>query len=236
MKIRHCVTVVSYAAGILLHTSALTASGKSGLLDALEARYRNAQNPAWTIRQEGITAGPVGTLGFIDNKIVDGNIQPQGRWDKMTTWAPTRALGVGEPVFVWKIDAKNDQVRLTVVTYNAYDVYQGYAPIQYTAVLSFRFAEHFRAPSPMAHLDGTDPQDVATAIEAILTPYGVQPSASTAPEVAPNPITVTAGQTIDQVTVALGSPEKIINLGTKKILLYKTLKVTFLDGKVSDVE
>ncbi len=44
------------------------------------------------------------------------------------------------------------------------------------------------------------------------------------------------GQTPDQVQAALGKPDKIVNLGTKMIYVYKDLKVTFLNGKVSDVQ
>jgi hypothetical protein len=49
--------------------------------------------------------------------------------------------------------------------------------------------------------------------------------------------TVEKGQTFDQVLSILGKPDKILNLGTKMIYVYKDLvKVTFLDGKVSDVQ
>jgi len=44
------------------------------------------------------------------------------------------------------------------------------------------------------------------------------------------------GMTTDQVQAALGKPEKIFNLGTKQIYTYKDIKITFLDGKVSDVQ
>jgi hypothetical protein len=44
------------------------------------------------------------------------------------------------------------------------------------------------------------------------------------------------GQTIDQVVAALGQPDKIVNLGSKQIYVYKDLKVTFVDGKVADVQ
>jgi len=40
----------------------------------------------------------------------------------------------------------------------------------------------------------------------------------------------------DQVQGALGKPEKIFNLGAKQIYVYKDVKVTFLNGKVSDVQ
>jgi hypothetical protein len=42
--------------------------------------------------------------------------------------------------------------------------------------------------------------------------------------------------TEDQVTAAFGQPDKIVDLGAKKLYIYKDMKVTFLDGKVSDVQ
>ena len=42
--------------------------------------------------------------------------------------------------------------------------------------------------------------------------------------------------TIDQVQQALGAPLKTVNLGAKQIYVYKDLKITFLNGKVSDVQ
>ena len=53
---------------------------------------------------------------------------------------------------------------------------------------------------------------------------------------AAEPVSVDVGQTIDQVTAALGTPLKVVNLGAKKIYVFKDMKVTFLNGKVSDVQ
>ena len=44
------------------------------------------------------------------------------------------------------------------------------------------------------------------------------------------------GQTPDQVAAALGKPVQIFNLGAKVIYKYKNLKITFVNGKVTDVE
>ncbi len=52
----------------------------------------------------------------------------------------------------------------------------------------------------------------------------------------PEPQQIEKGQTPDQVKAALGTPEKIINLGAKLIYVYKDIKVTFLNGKVADVQ
>jgi hypothetical protein len=53
---------------------------------------------------------------------------------------------------------------------------------------------------------------------------------------AAEPVNIEIGQTVDQVTAALGTPVKIVNLGAKKIYAYKDMKITFKDGKVADVQ
>jgi hypothetical protein len=55
-----------------------------------------------------------------------------------------------------------------------------------------------------------------------------------APPAAPKKIAL--GQTLDEVKANFGDPEQILDLGTKVIYKYKDLKVTFLKGKVTDVE
>lgn len=42
--------------------------------------------------------------------------------------------------------------------------------------------------------------------------------------------------TPEEVTKVLGAPEKKIDLGAKKIYVYKDMKIVFVDGKVSDVQ
>jgi hypothetical protein len=61
------------------------------------------------------------------------------------------------------------------------------------------------------------------------------PSAAAAAPAAP-PAAVTLGQTIDQVTTIWGQPKSVVDLGAKKIYVYKDVKVTFTGGKVTDVQ
>lgn len=48
--------------------------------------------------------------------------------------------------------------------------------------------------------------------------------------------TVQLGQTLEKVIAILGSPEKKILLGAKTILVYKDLKLVFIEGKLTDAE
>ena len=50
------------------------------------------------------------------------------------------------------------------------------------------------------------------------------------------PLTISYGQTIEEVAAIMGQPEKVVDLGAKKIYVYKDMKITFTDGKVSDVQ
>jgi hypothetical protein len=65
------------------------------------------------------------------------------------------------------------------------------------------------------------------------------PIADIAPPPPPSdapPPTIAIGQTRDQVTAGFGQPVRIAKLGAKEIFYYKDLKVTFTNGKVSNVE
>jgi hypothetical protein len=51
-----------------------------------------------------------------------------------------------------------------------------------------------------------------------------------------DPPEIKEGQTIDEVVAALGQPQHMATVGAKKIYYYKDLKVTFVNGKVKDVQ
>jgi len=95
------------------------------------------------------------------------------------------------------------------------------------------------APPPDANAAATINQSWGEADKAeteVTTEVGggAAPAPIAAPE-AP-PANIDLGQTIDQVTGALGQPKSVVNLGSKKIYVYKDMKITFKDGKVSDVQ
>jgi hypothetical protein len=50
------------------------------------------------------------------------------------------------------------------------------------------------------------------------------------------PPTLSLGMGVDDVKSIQGEPEKIVDLGSKKIYVYKDLKITFQDGRVIDIQ
>ena len=55
------------------------------------------------------------------------------------------------------------------------------------------------------------------------------------PPDAPPPKEISLGQTKDQVVATFGEPRKIAKVGAKEILYYPDMKVTLVNGKVTDV-
>ena len=78
------------------------------------------------------------------------------------------------------------------------------------------------------------PAPVAAPPPVPLPDIAPPPPPTDAPPVAPP--TIAIGQTMDQVTAGFGQPLKVAKLGAKVFFYYKDMKVTFTNGKVSDVE
>jgi len=75
------------------------------------------------------------------------------------------------------------------------------------------------------------PEQVSDSPEPSASAIAPPPPPSDAP-----PPTIALGQTKDQVTAGFGQPMRIAMLGAKEIFFYKDMKVTFADGKVTNVE
>ena len=92
-------------------------------------------------------------------------------------------------------------------------------------------------PNGAAQLSQQDQQAAAVEQSDVAQAQQEAPAAlGGAPAPAAAPTTISLGQSIDDVTAALGQPLTKINLGSKQIYKYKDMKITFKDGKVSDVE
>lgn len=85
------------------------------------------------------------------------------------------------------------------------------------------------APAPAASAPAAAPAQPAALPD-------IPPPPPPADEPAAPPKTISIGQTPEQVTAAMGQPEKIVKLAKKEIYYYKDLKVIFTAGKVSDVQ
>ncbi len=126
-----------------------------------------------------------------------------------------------------------------------------YNEVRYYASLKVPFPNKKQVPSVDVAL-----QTVAEVLTVAPTDnQGAQPAQAAAPATPPTPApapmaaiapppppadapppTIAIGQTQDQVTAAFGQPLREAKLGVKQIFYYKDMKVTFTNGKVSNVE
>jgi hypothetical protein len=90
------------------------------------------------------------------------------------------------------------------------------------------------APPPDAQAGAEISAQATAADQAEKEDASAAVAAGGAGPAAPPP-TISLGQTPDQVTAALGQPSRIVDLGVKKIYTYPDMKITFMNGKVSDV-
>ena len=203
------------------------------------------QGVVLTIRKPGIRAFPPATFIVPTTKYQGGRVDtPQNN----PMFGPNRLLPVDTRVYVMKIsvDAKKDKVTMIVVECDSCNGVQ--QPSFYKGQVAFQF--------PQGYLQGADAGQVADLISELLGPdnpdqggqgeqeqnaqgdgqqgQGAQPQYQ--PQNGPRqPQTIEKGQTEDQVLAILGQPDKIVNLGAKKLYIYKDMKITFIAGKVSNV-
>jgi hypothetical protein len=228
-----------------------------------QASHFNRVSSAGTvvvIKQAGLNAAPPASLSgataWYINTFKDGKRQNRGfREFSWQSQGKLRAIQVGERFYVSKLDIKESAVTFYLVSCEQND------GMYYYAGVSFQFAKGYETSlafpdiqqaidqiftiedqNQNAHQGGQPAPQAAEQpgpAQPATTPASFAPIAAPPPppEDAPSvPINIAIGQTPDQVKAALGQPDRIIKAGAKEIYSYKNLKITFVDGKVSDVE
>jgi len=244
------MTVV-LVAGILSATSARAQDASAtSLADQLKAQYKLAKmgsdSSGWSvvepgtvlvIQKGGILGVPPGNATIVTATYKNGELHPPGGFATAFAGQDTRQLTVGEKVYIKKIDVhlKNDKIMLIIVECDSCNGTQ--QPSSYKSAVIFQF--------PKDYLNKADVSQITDVIGQVLAPdtgpndqqQQIENQQRQAPDqpAAPPP-TVQLGDTIDQVKAALGPPEKIVDLGQKQIYVYKDLKITFVNGKVADVQ
>lgn len=174
----------------------------------------------------------------------------------------TRPFVQGEKLYVTKIEVK-DNITLSLasdaindVVYKAemrFAIAKGATPDPVQA--DQWIAEVFSSAPPEKAQDSQQAAPAAAAAapaaapEAALAPIAPPPPPPQDPALAPiapppppsdapaaPTQTLGLGMTIDQVVAILGQPTRVASVGTKQIYSYKDLKVTFVDGKVTDIQ
>ena len=216
------------------------------------------------IKKGGILSYPTNNPRPFASTYKDGTIHSPST-TKIPGWIPhassvpgqvsdTKFLTVGEKVYPTRIEIqeKDSKVAVFIIECDSCNGVQD--PSFRRAQVVFQF--------PKGYLANADAGQVSDLIEQVLSidtggdssqqqqgqgdqgqqaqqggdaQQGQQQQAAPAQPAQPPP-TIQLGQTTDEVVAIMGQPDKIVDLKTKQIYVYKDLKVTFVKGKVSDVE
>jgi hypothetical protein len=129
---------------------------------------------------------------------------------------------VGDKVYVANIDVNDDNIVFRVFTVEAMErtVKGSTKATRFFSMVRFDFEKAFLPVAALA--------DVKKEISSVLATEEQLAAADTK--------TIELGQTIEQVEATFGKPAAVIKLGEKTIYTYKDIKVTFTNGKVTDVQ
>jgi hypothetical protein len=211
------------------------------------------------IKKGGILSVASGNVVVIPSYVKDGQVKTANNGamtgiNKLMKWkgvsdptgtnsTDTKFLTAGEKVYVSKIEInrKDSKVSMAIIECDTCNNTQ--EPSLRKAQVVFQF--------PKDYLSGADGGQISDVINQILEiqaegtggdqqaqgqdAQGQQQAAQQEAPAQP-PATIQLGQSLDEVQTALGTPTKIVNLGPKQIYVYKDLKVTFIRGKVVDVQ
>lgn len=109
-------------------TSIAKAGDRSALEEALKPKYQITKTGIYrvritepgtilVIRKEGISGDLSSDMSFLNNKVRDGQVAQAGGFGAMMQEKKTsKSLKVGDKVYVFKIEVKDDQVRYFVIT------------------------------------------------------------------------------------------------------------------------
>jgi hypothetical protein len=190
------------------------------------------------IKKGGILGLPPTHRSVPPSTYKEGQLLGPGKFAASAYSQISRFLAVGEKVYITGADVrvKNDKITVFIIECDFCNGVE--QPSSYVAAVAFDF--------PKGYLGAAETSQIKDVINQVLAPdlapmeppaqaaqADAQPQAARAPA---KPVKIQIGQTLDDVKSDLGSPDKIVDLGKKQIYVYKDLKVTFVDGKVSDVQ
>jgi len=216
------------------------------------------QGSILVIRKGGILSVPYAETGAVSTRYQDGVVHSPNSLTKGSGFGAgkktqaTRPMQVGEKVYPSRIavNLPKDQVTMSII---ACDSCNNVSPTTfYKADVIFQFDKGSLANTSASQVEDTIAE--LLAFDDNVDPGGGikgdnggdqqgsqgganQGGGQAQPPASPTePVQIEKGQTPEQVRAALGQPEKIVNLGAKQIYVYKDLKITFINGKVFDVQ
>lgn len=204
------------------------------------------------VQQDGLKATPASYQGYLANSVKKGThiktnmVQHIGGPGPGVYMKEAGFFQVGEKAYLTKVEVKDTEIVFSVQSCGSCNPAAPDPNGAFRASLAFQFAKGYLATADFKDVQETIGQVFAIDNSATVPPAGAsvapqttQPAATPIPAAQSQqaePPTIALGQTKDQVVAALGQPERVAKVGNKEICFYKDMKITFVDGKVSDIQ
>ena len=200
------------------------------------------------IQKDGMGASLANEMVTFGNNYKDGRIKHTLGGSLFHQTYTIRDIQAGERLYLLKTEVKDTGVTFNVQSCEACDGSPSdFDPMPYRAALTFQYPKGYWTNTGYAQIQqaisevfafangpDTSMQPNPEPVAPSGTQFAQQPPPAPVPQ--QEPVKIGLGQTADQVVAGLGQPDKVVDLGSKKIYIYKDLKITFVDGKVSDVQ
>jgi hypothetical protein len=195
------------------------------------------------VKKGGLLGVPPMSMAFCPAKFQDNELkEPTGMCVAMVKQV-SRYFQVGEKVYPLRIDVMPDKDRVAFQLVECDSCNGAQQPSFYKSEVIFQFAKGSLRGMAVPQVEDTISQVLAISDSDSSQPntQGQNQDNSSGggggeQQRQQEPQQISVGQTPDQVRAALGNPDKMVNLGAKQLWVYKDLKVTFMYGKVSDVQ
>jgi hypothetical protein len=191
-------------------------------------------------------------------KFEKGELKHPGAICSAMVRSVSRYFTVGEKVYVSKIDVNAEKAQLSLHLLDCDSCNGTQDPAYYKSELVFQFPKGYLIPGNVSKIEDTIAQVLTVQDQGDSSQgqddqggqgqgqgqdqqgggqqggdqqaQGQQQQQQQAPE------SIAEGQTIQQVVASWGQPQRIVKLGAKQIYIYQDAKITFINGKVSDVQ
>jgi len=246
-----------FAAAIatILSASIASAQGPVTLLEQLNAQYKRVKMGAdsggvvvvdpgtlLAVQKGGVLSVPWAALALCPAKFQDNSLHPSAGFCAGMVKSVSKYYQKGDKVYPVKIDVSLDKAKISFTVVSCDSCNGVNPPTSMKGEVVFQFAKGYLEKANVGEVEDTIGQvfSISSDDQQGQGDEANQQQGQQQPEQAQQqqaePQTIQLGMTTDQVQAALGKPEKIFNVGPKQIYTYKDVKVTFLNGKVSDVQ
>lgn len=250
---RHALFAAAIAT--ILCVPVASAQGPVTLLEQLNAQYKRVKmgsdsggvavvepGTLLAVQKGGVLSVPWAALALCPAKFQDNSLHPSAGFCAGMVKSVSKYYQKGDKVYPVKIDVNLDKAKISFEVVGCDSCNGVNPPTSMKGEVVFQFAKGYLEKASVGDVEDTIGQVFSISSddqpgqgdEANQQPGQQQPEQPQQPQAEPQ--TIQLGMTTDQVQAALGKPEKIFNVGAKQIYTYKDVKVTFLNGKVSDVQ